>query len=556
METKNYLERIEREISAYGKVSDAIAVKLIDSLSIIENCQNLGAVLRRFFDLLSRGKSWDFAFFIPYAIDASLHERCIAYVVGDDCERILTRAFNEIPRIPDPNAQNYAYMLTIKSLYSYGSTKVGDELSRLLASNMDDLSSIERCMYVARALAAKDFDESDNMFMRIRVRISRVHGDLNKAVLLAKLAYHVSKTFNDKEGKRIARECLNDSLEIKNSPLVDHVRYLSLALPYILSVDLTLGSKLMDSLLHAIIHRKDWVEHCRCFLDSCNLIVDGIDKILRVESWIHRAYEEKRISEIDYYRLIAAARGTIIYLDPFYASSIITSSNSPVVGVSAQNVEASIDILKNLAKMDISTTYELSSILMRELMVGGKYPEAIELCARLQGYFPNKIQEQCSFIIMPFLKRLGNQSQIVQLLPNLSMINADCVKDLIKSLLKSAEKISNPLMRAREIASIASAICRGYPAWSKQLLLYAEELVEGYDLENKVEIIETIIETLTRIDEKAGLKRLQRLISPIAEIDPKAATRIIEKLMHHLKKCETKTITKQLLQYVMENKKK
>lgn len=552
-EIRSYLEHIERETSIYGKISDATAIKLVDSLSTISSDQTLASVLRKFFNVLSGSKSWDFAFFVPYTIDKGLNDTCVANIVSDS-KQILIRAFNEAARIPSLNAQNYAYMAVIKGLYSCGLTRIGDNLSRSLTKNVNDISSLERYMYVARAIAVKDFDESDNAFMLIKAKINQIREDLSKAVLLVKLAHHISKTLNDAEGKRIATECLRESLEIKNGSAIDHIKYLSLALPYIFSVDLTLGSKLLDSLLYSVISRRNWVEHCRQFLENCDLVIDSVERILRIENWVHRIYTEKRISKADYYRLIAAARGVIVYLDPFYASAIITSNHSPVAGVSTQSVEASVDIIKSLTRLNISTAYELSSTLMRELIAENRHSEAIELCAELQQYFPMKTREQYDFIILPSLKKL-NRSQIIKLLPSLSLLNTSSVVDLIKNLLRSIEKVSNPLTRALEVANIASAIHKGQPTWSKQLLLYAEELVEGYDWEKKADVIEIIIETLIKIDERVGLKKFQKLISSIAETNPKVATRIIERLMPHLKYHETRTITKQLLQYATENKK-
>jgi len=335
---------------------------------------------------------------------------------------------------------------------------------------------------------------------------------------------------------------------------VDSIRYLSLSLPYMFSVNTALASRFMDSLMYAAVRRKDWTEHYKDFLEESKLVVEGLDVFMRAEKWIYRVYEEKRISEDDYYKLISAARSSVIYVDPFYASSIIKSEKSPVVGVSTRNISNSIYIIKKLAQLDIPLAYELTSILMRELMSEGRYSEALEVCAELQSYFPSKIDEQYSFVIVPYLRGL-RRHQIVELLPSLSLLNTDRVKSLIRNLINRAEKIANPIERASEIVSIASKISRGFPNWSRQLLLYAEELIEDYEWEEKADIVESMVETLIRINEREGLRKFQLVINHLAEIDAKRATRMIERLMQLMRSSETKTIAKQLLQYAIEKKK-
>jgi len=551
---RRYLEILRKEMSLYGKISDAIAIKLIGNLDFVEDKQGSLRVIREFFGILSRGRSWDFAFFVPYTLSNVSRKDCTTNLLGDVGRDLLIRSFNSVIAIPDFQVQNYAYMLIIRASYLCGLTRLGDRFVSSIQIDAENPKSLERGMYVARALAAKDLGESDDLFMYIKEKIDCVFGKLNHSVLLAKLAYHLMKTFGDSESRKTARRYLEESLRIKEDYAVDSIRYLSLSLPYMFSVNTALASRFMDSLMYAAVRRKDWTEHYKDFLEESKLVVEGLDVFMRAEKWIYRVYEEKRISEDDYYKLISAARSSVIYVDPFYASSIIKSEKSPVVGVSTRNISNSIYIIKKLAQLDIPLAYELTSILMRELMSEGRYSEALEVCAELQSYFPSKIDEQYSFVIVPYLRGL-RRHQIVELLPSLSLLNTDRVKSLIRNLINRAEKIANPIERASEIVSIASKISRGFPNWSRQLLLYAEELIEDYEWEEKADIVESMVETLIRINEREGLRKFQLVINHLAEIDAKRATRMIERLMQLMRSSETKTIAKQLLQYAIEKKK-
>ena len=551
---RRYLEILRKEMLLYGKISDAIAIKLIGNLDFVEDDQGSLRVIREFFGILSRGRSWDFAFFVPYTLSNVSRKDCTTNLLGDVGRDLLIRSFNSVIAIPDFQAQNYAYMLIIRASYLCGLTRLGDRFVSSIQIDAEDPKSLEHGMYVARALAAKDLGESDDLFMYIKEKIDNVFGKLNRSVLLAKLAYHLVKAFGDSESRKTARRYLEESLRIKEDYAVDSIRYLSLSLPYMFSVNTALASRFMDSLMYAAIRRKDWAEHYKDFLEESKLVVESLDVFMRAEKWVYRVYEEKRISEDDYYKLISATRSSVIYVDPFYASSIIKSEKSPVVGVSTRNISNSIYIIKKLAQLDIPLAYELTSILMRELMSEGRYSEALEVCAELQSYFPSKIDEQYSFIIVPYLRGL-RRHQIVELLPSLSLLNTDRVKSLIRSLINRAEKIANPIERASEIVSIASKISRGFPNWSRQLLLYAEELIEGYEWREKADIVEGIVETLIRINEREGLRKFQLVINRLAEIDAKRATRMIERLMQLMRSSETKTIAKQLLQYAIEKKK-
>jgi len=551
---RRYLEILRKEMSLYGKISDAIAIKLIGNLDFVEDKQGSLRVIREFFGILSRGRSWDFAFFVPYTLSNVSRKDCTTNLLGDVGRDLLIRSFNSVIAIPDFQVQNYAYMLIIRASYLCGLTRLGDRFVSSIQIDAENPKSLERGMYVARALAAKDLGESDDLFMYIKEKIDCVFGKLNHSVLLAKLAYHLMKTFGDSESRKTARRYLEESLRIKEDYAVDSIRYLSLSLPYMFSVNTALASRFMDSLMYAAVRRKDWTEHYKDFLEESKLVVEGLDVFMRAEKWIYRVYEEKRISEDDYYKLISAARSSVIYVDPFYASSIIKSEKSPVVGVSTRNISNSIYIIKKLAQLDIPLAYELTSILMRELMSEGRYSEALEVCAELQSFFPSKIDEQYSFVIVPYLRGL-RRHQIVELLPSLSLLNTDRVKSLIRNLINRAEKIANPIERASEIVSIASKISRGFPNWSRQLLLYAEELIEDYEWEEKADIVESMVETLIRINEREGLRKFQLVINHLAEIDAKRATRMIERLMQLMRSSETKTIAKQLLQYAIEKKK-
>jgi len=551
---RRYLEILRKEMSLYGKISDAIAIKLIGNLDFVEDKQGSLRVIREFFGILSRGRSWDFAFFVPYTLSNVSRKDCTTNLLGDVGRDLLIRSFNSVIAIPDFQVQNYAYMLIIRASYLCGLTRLGDRFVSSIQIDAENPKSLERGMYVARALAAKDLGESDDLFMYIKEKIDCVFGKLNHSVLLAKLAYHLMKTFGDSESRKTARRYLEESLRIKEDYAVDSIRYLSLSLPYMFSVNTALASRFMDSLMYAAVRRKDWTEHYKDFLEESKLVVEGLDVFMRAEKWIYRVYEEKRISEDDYYKLISAARSSVIYVDPFYASSIIKSEKSPVVGVSTRNISNSIYIIKKLAQLDIPLAYELTSILMRELMSEGRYSEALEVCAELQSYFPSKIDEQYSFVIVPYLRGL-RRHQMVELLPSLSLLNTDRVKSLIRSLINRAEKMANPIERASEIVSIASKISRGFPNWSRQLLLYAEELIEDYEWEEKADIVESMVETLIRINEREGLRKFQLVINHLAEIDAKRATRMIERLMQLMRSSETKTIAKQLLQYAIEKKK-
>ncbi len=551
---RRYLEILRKEMSLYGKISDAIAIKLIGNLDFVEDKQGSLRVIREFFGILSRGRSWDFAFFVPYTLSNVSRKDCTTNLLGDVGRDLLIRSFNSVIAIPDFQVQNYAYMLIIRASYLCGLTRLGDRFVSSIQIDAENPKSLERGMYVARALAAKDLGESDDLFMYIKEKIDCVFGKLNHSVLLAKLAYHLMKTFGDSESRKTARRYLEESLRIKEDYAVDSIRYLSLSLPYMFSVNTALASRFMDSLMYAAVRRKDWTEHYKDFLEESKLVVEGLDVFMRAEKWIYRVYEEKRISEDDYYKLISAARSSVIYVDPFYASSIIKSEKSPVVGVSTRNISNSIYIIKKLAQLDIPLAYELTSILMRELMSEGRYSEALEVCAELQSFFPSKIDEQYSFVIVPYLRGL-RRHQMVELLPSLSLLNTDRVKSLIRNLINRAEKIANPIERASEIVSIASKISRGFPNWSRQLLLYAEELIEDYEWEEKADIVESMVETLIRINEREGLRKFQLVINHLAEIDAKRATRMIERLMQLMRSSETKTIAKQLLQYAIEKKK-
>ena len=551
---RRYLEILRKEMLLYGKISDAIAIKLIGNLDFVEDDQGSLRVIREFFGILSRGRSWDFAFFVPYTLSNVSRKDCTTNLLGDVGRDLLIRSFNSVIAIPDFQAQNYAYMLIIRASYLCGLTRLGDRFVSSIQIDAEDPKSLEHGMYVARALAAKDLGKSDDLFMYIKEKIDNVFGKLNRSVLLAKLAYHLVKAFGDSESRKTARRYLEESLRIKEDYAVDSIRYLSLSLPYMFSVNTALASRFMDSLMYAAIRRKDWAEHYKDFLEESKLVVESLDVFMRAEKWVYRVYEEKRISEDDYYKLISATRSSVIYVDPFYASSIIKSEKSPVVGVSTRNISNSIYIIKKLAQLDIPLAYELTSILMRELMSEGRYSEALEVCAELQSYFSSKIDEQYSFIIVPYLRGL-RRHQIVELLPSLSLLNTDRVKSLIRSLINRAEKIANPIERASEIVSIASKISRGFPNWSRQLLLYAEELIEGYEWREKADIVEGIVETLIRINEREGLRKFQLVINRLAEIDAKRATRMIERLMQLMRSSETKTIAKQLLQYAIEKKK-
>ena len=543
---------LREEALRYGKISDATAVKLIENLDFMDN-QESSKSIKRFFGVLSLTRSWDFSFFVPYTFGSIFRHGCSVELLGDSARAILIRAFDNLAEIPSFVARNYAAMLIVRTSYSCGLSDLGDRFVRFLRTSNSDPLSLEREMYIARGVAVKDLGEADDMFIYIKDRIDSVGRKFDRAVLLAKLAYHLVNTFGDSESRKLARGYLRESLELRETYAIDNLRYLSSVLPYMFSVDTALAMKLMDSLMFAAIHRSDWVEHYEKFLRNCELIVEKPDVVIRAERWILRVYSESRISDSDYHRLVSVARGAIVYADPFYASSIVRSVDSPIASVSTADINSSVVIIGNIAKLDISLAYELATILIRELMQEGRYSDGIEVCARLQMFFPAKIDEQYRFMIAPYIERLRRR-EIVDLLPNLSLLRTDKVKELIRTLIKRAERLANPLTQASEIVSIASKIYRGHPHWSRQLLLFAEELIESVEFEEKIDILERIVEVFIRIDEKEGLRRFQNLIHYLADRDPRRATSIIERLIQYLKKGETKTIARQLLQYAVEKR--
>jgi len=202
---RRYLEILRKEMSLYGKISDAIAIKLIGNLDFVEDKQGSLRVIREFFGILSRGRSWDFAFFVPYTLSNVSRKDCTTNLLGDVGRDLLIRSFNSVIAIPDFQVQNYAYMLIIRASYLCGLTRLGDRFVSSIQIDAENPKSLERGMYVARALAAKDLGESDDLFMYIKEKIDCVFGKLNHSVLLAKLAYHLMKTFGDSESRKTAR---------------------------------------------------------------------------------------------------------------------------------------------------------------------------------------------------------------------------------------------------------------------------------------------------------------------------------------------------------------